>query len=132
MKLEVCQKTLGGAKSSVQKEARKAAGLIRKLKVPRKNGFLFRIPSFHCCPTIIFSVFYLTPKNQTCAPLKQYLQYAGEMKSKCDMYNLMRWTIWIGFLAQFMSGRLFFRFHSIKTGNFYQFSELLENSKKYF
>ena len=51
-----------GAKSCVQKEARKAAGLIRKLKVPRKNGFLFRIPSFHCCPTIIFAVFYLTPK----------------------------------------------------------------------
>ena len=62
MKLVVSQKTFGGAKSCVQKEARKAAGLIRKLKVPRKNGFLFRIPSFHCCPTIIFSVFYLTPK----------------------------------------------------------------------
>ena len=37
-----------GAKSWVQKE--EGAGLIRKLKVPRKNCFLFRIRSFHCSP----------------------------------------------------------------------------------
>ena len=47
-----------GAKSWVQKE--EGAGLIRKLKVPRKNCFLFRIRSFHC-PTIFFLVQCLQP-----------------------------------------------------------------------
>ena len=51
-----------GAKSWVQKE--EGAGLIRKLKVPRKNCFLFRIRSFHC-PSIFFLVQCLQPTNTT-------------------------------------------------------------------
>ena len=53
-----------GAKSWVQKE--EGAGLIRKLKVPRKNCFLFRIRSFHC-PSIFFLV-------QCLQPTKYYLR----------------------------------------------------------
>ena len=44
-------------------ERGKAARLIRKLKVPRKNGFLFRIPSIYCSPNNNLLCFlYLTLK----------------------------------------------------------------------